>query len=107
MEGRYSEIFEAKTDQTRGVMGENLGERIVIIGNPLSPLWHGTLSKAKTLFDENFWTIYDAWRSHRAGLLAISASDDTIDANYILGIRGLEEYWQVHFSPRSCYYLLS
>lgn len=76
-----------------------MGELRLIVGNPVNPIWTGYPSQAKGFFGPEFVTVYDHWRTFKAGLGLPWGDLTEADPDLVAAIRGFEEYWQRHYSP--------
>jgi hypothetical protein len=91
MEGRN--IDELKSEREKGVLGEDLGEKKIIVGKGGSPLFIGTASELKTFFNPMFWFILDAWKKFRVGL-----PYNILDPDFIDILQLFQDHYEVNFS---------
>jgi hypothetical protein len=100
MEGRIAEI--QNDEKRKGALGEELGERKIIIGDPKSPMWIGSAVEARTFFTSDFWRLVDVWRKFHIGLGLPCAGPWTANQPDIVEIvQSFEEHWRTHFSPET------
>jgi len=65
MEGQQAEVFD---DSPRlGVLGEDLGEKLISVGPSNSPVWIGRKCEAREFFTDYFRFVFEVWRKFKSG----------------------------------------
>jgi len=99
MEGQSQESFAPRK---KGVLGEEMGERYITIGNPTKPHWIGKAEDAKKFFDYPFDFVFGCWRRFKSGFGLpfggpwTSEHPDLVDA-----ILSFQESWEAYYRDKS------
>jgi hypothetical protein len=98
MEGQRHRLIE---ERVKGVLGEDLGEKQIIVGSPKNPVWIGPASEAKGFFTPEFDLIFELWRRFKAGMGLpgkgswLDEEPDIADAILIF-----QEHWEAVYRDR-------
>lgn len=98
MEGRQSEIYEKRR---AGAMGEDAGEKYIIIGESKNPHWVGTAKEAQALLTQRFFVLFECWRRFNVGMgLPYNGSWAENDPDVVDAIMTMEEHYRAYYSKR-------
>lgn len=93
---------DALDDKPRiGVLGEELGEKKIIVGGAKSPIWIGPASEARGFFTPEFELCFQLWRRFKCGMgLPNGGAWIDEDADIADVILLFQEHWETVFRDR-------
>lgn len=98
MEGQRYKLDE---ERSIGVLGEDLGEKQIIVGSANNPVWIGPVSEAKEFFTPEFDLIFELWRRFKAGM-GLPGKGSWLDEEPEIAdaILIFQEHWEVVYKNR-------
>lgn len=98
MEGQRSQL---DAERQTGVLGEDLGEKQIVVGQTNAPIWIGPVSEAKKFFTPEFELTFELWRRFKAGMgLPNAGTWADQDADLADAILLMQEHWEAFFKDR-------
>ena len=98
MEGQRSQLVD---ERQTGVLGEDLGEKQIVVGPTNSPIFIGPVSEAKKLFTPDFDMIFEIWRRFKSGMgFPVPGTWADQDADIADAVLVLQEHWEAFFRDR-------